>query len=103
MAAFLVIFFSRILSLPAQPFLGKCLKLRARSSRSTVFYGDENPQALKILKDASDGPRNRDQNANKIWFFFHGGNSLHVHLTSQCITNMSEGKGVIVWSSNLND
>jgi len=63
MATFLVISFSRIISLPAQRVLGKWLKLRERRSGYLVFYeGDENPQALKILKGASNGSRGRDQN-----------------------------------------
>ena len=86
MGAFLGIFCSRILSLPAQIVPGKLLKLRARSSRCFVFYeGDENPQALKILKDASDGSRGRDKMRNKTWFLFHRGSALHVHLTSPCL------------------
>jgi len=64
MAIFLVKSFTRILSLPAQSILGKWLKLRSRSRGCLVFYeGDENPQALKILKDASNGSRGSDQNA----------------------------------------
>lgn len=88
MATFLVIFFSRILSLPAQLILGRQLKLRACTSSSgcSVFCeGDKNPQALKILSMLQMVQEVATKMRNKICFLFHGGNSLHVHLTSPCL------------------